>query len=268
MINFTQYTFFPFLASILFNAVLSCNANGFLNPAPPPLAHQIAGGSSYVRLAKPEPEPTVINGIPYSVRAHWMREANKALNHPCPFAAFGSVVVNHTGSSAEEAGAPGELVCEGRNLGGVLGNPVMHGEITAITNCSEILTSPDGPYRLSPTQALAAFADLTLYTNAESCPMCASAIRWAGFKEYVYGTSINYLVEKGWGQIRISSVEVFERSRDLPRDTKVIGGVLTNETDGWFSWQFDEGVECPRGCERTQHEDDEHSLGTLCKSVE
>jgi len=27
--------------------------------------------------------------------------------------------------------------------------------------------------------------------------MCASAIRWAGFKEYIYGTSINTLVQRG-----------------------------------------------------------------------
>lgn len=27
--------------------------------------------------------------------------------------------------------------------------------------------------------------------------MCASAIRWAGFKEYIYGTSIDTLVERG-----------------------------------------------------------------------
>lgn len=26
---------------------------------------------------------------------------------------------------------------------------------------------------------------------------CASAIRWAGFKEYIFGTSIEYLIEKG-----------------------------------------------------------------------
>jgi tRNA(Arg) A34 adenosine deaminase TadA len=38
---------------------------------------------------------------------------------------------------------------------------------------------------------------LTLLTNAESCAMCASAIRWAGFREVVYIISIDTLVKKG-----------------------------------------------------------------------
>lgn len=67
-----------------------------------------------------------LNGIPYSTRAHWMRRANEALvdvvDSPCPFGAFGTVVVNHT------AGGLGELVCNGANLNGLTGNPTMHGE--------------------------------------------------------------------------------------------------------------------------------------------
>ncbi|KAK3984731.1 cytidine deaminase-like protein [Cladorrhinum sp. PSN332] len=232
---------------------LACN----FDPGPGPSIKQQR------TLANPE---LTINKIPYKTRAYWMRQANLALGHPCPFAAFGSVIVNHTSAGASSGNGLGELVCVGRNVGGLSGNPVMHGEITAITNCSQILTSPDGPYRLSPTQALAAFVDLTLYTNAESCPMCASAIRWAGFKEYVYGTSIDELVEKGWGQIRISSAEVFERSWDLPSHTKIIGDVLANETSGWFSWQFNQGAECPSGCRRGADGDDERGLG--CKPVE
>ena len=80
--------------------------------------------------------------------------------------------------------------------------------------------------------------------------MCASAIRWAGFKEYIYGTSIDTLIEKGWGQIRISSTEVFRESMDLGTVSRLIPGVLTNETDVYFGWQFDpEGV-CPSACAR------------------
>lgn len=78
--------------------------------------------------------------------------------------------------------------------------------------------------------------------------MCASAIRWAGFKEYVYGTSID--TEKGWGQIRISSMEVFKESFDLGTSTRLVGEVLTNETDPYFLWQFDPEYECPERCAR------------------
>ncbi|KAK4215817.1 guanine deaminase [Rhypophila decipiens] len=186
-----------------------------------------------------------INGIPPSARAYWMRQANIALGAPCPFAAFGSVIVNHTANAGL-----GELVCTGANSNSKTGNPIMHGEMAAITNCSAILTDPNGPYKLTPSQALAAFADLSLYTNAESCPMCASAIRWAGFKEYIYGTSIDTLIQKGWGQIRISSLDVMAASFDLSKATRLLGGVLANETDPLFLWQFDGGYPCPAGCAR------------------
>jgi tRNA(Arg) A34 adenosine deaminase TadA len=123
--------------------------------------------------------------------------------------------------------------------------------MAAISNCSTVLTDPNGPYKLSPANAIAALTDLSLYTNAESCPMCASAIRWAGFREYIYGTSINTLIEKGWGQIRISSMEVFKESFDLPNPARLIAEVLTNETDPYFLWQFDSDYPCPMGCVRT-----------------
>ncbi|KAK0643839.1 cytosine deaminase, partial [Cercophora newfieldiana] len=185
------------------------------------------------------------NGIPFSTRAHWMRRANIALTAPCPFAAFGSVIVNHTATPGL-----GSLVCTGANSNSATGNPTLHGEMAAINNCSAILTDPNGPYKLKPSQALAAFADLTLYTNAESCPMCASAIRWAGFKEYVYGTSIDTLIKKGWGQIRISSLDIMAQSFDLGKPTRLIGEVLTEETDPYFLWQFDPEYACPVGCGR------------------
>ena len=144
----------------------------------------------------PAPDLTV-NGIAFSTRAHWMRVATQALSDlvsPCPFAAFGTAIVNHTSQSGL-----GELVCIGANNNSETGNPTLHGEIAAINNCTSVLTDPHGTYKLSPSDALDAWRDLTLYTNAESCPMCASAVRWAGFKEYVYGTSITTLIYEGWG---------------------------------------------------------------------
>ncbi|KAJ0153972.1 hypothetical protein CTA2_13059 [Colletotrichum tanaceti] len=122
--------------------------------------------------------------------------------------------------------------------------------MAAINNCSALFVDPRGSYRMTPAEALSAFGDLTLYTNAESCPMCASAIRWAGFGGYVYGTSIDALVGMGWGQIRIGSRRVFDLSADLPSRTTLVGPVLSNETDVFFGWQFDPDAPCPRGCSR------------------
>lgn len=124
--------------------------------------------------------------------------------------------------------------------------------MSAIANCTSVLTDPSGPYNLSGTDALAAFASLTLYTNAESCPMCASAVRWAGFREYVYGTTIDALVRRGWGQIRVSSQDIFRQSYDLPDAARLLGGVLTNETDPYFFWQNDLEYPCPKGCSRVE----------------
>ena len=56
----------------------------------------------------------------------------------------------------------------------------IHGEISAINACTEVFQKKN----MSATQIFAAWGELSIYTNAESCPMCASAIRWAGFKEY------------------------------------------------------------------------------------
>ncbi|KAJ5913663.1 guanine deaminase [Penicillium tannophilum] len=203
-------------------------------------------------------DPTLmINGVTFSTRAHWMRQANEALSEisgsPCPFAAFGTVIVNHTASDT------GELVCMGVNENSKTGNPSLHGEMSAIKNCTAILTDPHGKYRMTASEAEDAFADLTLYTNAESCPMCASAIRWAGFREYVYGTSIDTLIEKGWGQIRMPSIQIFEASFDLPTQSRLMGNVLINETDPYFLWQYDPTYPCPHGCSRT-------SDGTSCEA--
>jgi tRNA(Arg) A34 adenosine deaminase TadA len=82
--------------------------------------------------------------------------------------------------------------------------------------------------------------------------MCAITIQWAGMKEYIYGTSIETLIEKGWGQICIGSMEVFQQSFDLSSTTRLIGNVLANETDPFFSGQYDPGYSCPRGCERVK----------------
>ena len=57
------------------------------------------------------------------------------------------------------------------------------------------------------------------------------------------------MVSKGWNQISIPSEEVFEASRNFG-EARLIGDVLSNETDAYFSWQFDKEYACPRGCER------------------
>ena len=220
--------------------------------------------------------------ISYDIRVHWMRRAIAALpeltGSPCPSEAFGAVIVNHTASDV------GELVCMGVNSIKKDGNPTLHGmfstprdqssvadeavacpdltryvgEIAAINNCSTILTSPTGPHDLSGPEALSAFSQLSLYTTAEACPMCATAIRYAQFAEYIYATSADTLIDYGWPQINITSREVFARSLGLPKRTRMVRDLLRDETDGLFGWQYRDG-ECPNGCGRK---------GTRCMKLE
>lgn len=190
-------------------------------------------------------EPTT--SITTAIREQWMRVAIQALHDlasPCPFSAFGAAIVNHTSSS------PGDLICIGANTIADDGNPTLHGEIAAINNCTSVLRDPNGPYKLSPEETSEAWKQLSLYTTAEACPMCASAIRWAGFKEYVYATSSETLIEAGWPQMSINSRELFERSGMVEPSTAILTDVLRSETDGLFDWQFDSRAPCPAGCSR------------------
>jgi hypothetical protein len=101
----------------------------FLVALPSALTHQHHAGlhrrSEQAPLSEPE---LAINGIPFSTRAHWMRVANEALfdvlDTPCPFAAFGTAIVNHTVAGL------GELVCVGANSNKVTGNPALHGKLS------------------------------------------------------------------------------------------------------------------------------------------
>ncbi|ORY65027.1 cytidine deaminase-like protein [Pseudomassariella vexata] len=180
-----------------------------------------------------------VNSLPWDKRVEYMRKTNQALysqSGPCPFAAFGAIIVNHTAD---------EVVCEGANFR--TGDPTIHGEISAINACTAKFTAMG----MTPTQIYAAWGELSLYTNAESCPMCASAIRWAGFKEYIYGTTIQHNYNVGWGVMTLSSYDVFQQSRQLPGyQTVMLGQILTNETDPLFSWQYNASAPCPNGCFR------------------
>lgn len=66
--------------------------------------------------------------ITFETRAYWMRKANSALTElasPCPFAAFGTVIVNHTATTPESP--HGKLICYSVNQNIEEGNPTLHG---------------------------------------------------------------------------------------------------------------------------------------------
>lgn len=94
--------------------LLSAYAHGF---------HVLAHGPQQAPVLA---APTLaINNVPFATRAYWMRQASRALPSACPFAAFGTVVVNHTATTTD---GRGQLVCTGANSGRTTGNPTMHGK--------------------------------------------------------------------------------------------------------------------------------------------
>ena len=125
-----------------------------------------------------------------------------------PMFPFGAIIVKRE---------TGEIVAEGYNQS--LLNPTFHGEIVAINRCAEKHHSAD-------------WSEFDLYTTAEPCPMCQSAIEWAGIAAVYYGTSIPYLQQHEWWQINIRAAEV---SLQTPfRNTRIIGGILEPECNALF----------------------------------
>jgi len=72
--------------------------------------------------------------------------------------------------------------------------------------------------------------ELTIYSTVEPCPMCMSAIIWAGIGKLVYGASIDFAKTKGT-QITISSEEV---AREAWYGVEIEAGVLEVECEALF----------------------------------
>ncbi len=132
-----------------------------------------------------------------------IEEAKKIPKYP-----FGAVIVNRL---------TGEIISRGYNQS--IDNPTLHGEIVAINNCAI--------HRSNNT-----WSEFDLYTTAEPCPMCQSAIEWAGIKNVFYGTSIPFLQNIGWKQINIRAQEVSDKTPF--RNTEIIGGLLEEECNKLF----------------------------------
>ncbi|KYQ91290.1 hypothetical protein DLAC_08229 [Tieghemostelium lacteum] len=121
----------------------------------------------------------------------------------------------------------GTLMCIGFND---LGKPnlISHGEIMAITNCTNLY-------------GLAAYDGYDLYTTGEPCAMCAGAIMWSHFRTVVWGTYNHDLVCKiCMSNIPFESTALFDTYETVKiNKIRVIGGVLQQESDAWFGTYCD-----------------------------
>jgi tRNA(adenine34) deaminase len=169
----------------------------------------LAAASSRARAAPAEPTFPVPprTGAEASKHERYMRRAI-ALAKEAPQFPFGAVIVQR---------ATGVIVAEGHNRSAE--SPTFHGEIVVINRCAADYPSVD-------------WTALDLYTSAEPCAMCQSAVEWAGIATVYYGTSIPYLRKLGWHQIDIRAEEVARRTPF--RQSRVIGGILAEECNALF----------------------------------
>lgn len=121
---------------------------------------------------------------------------------------FGAIMVRR---------ATGVIIAEGYNQSSL--NPTFHGEMVAINRCAELYRPED-------------WSEYDLYTTAEPCPMCQSAIEWAGIATVFYGTSMIFLQQQQWRQITIRAEEVIAQTSF--RRTRIIGGILETECNALF----------------------------------
>jgi tRNA(adenine34) deaminase len=148
-----------------------------------------------------------LDAIPLATHEAAMRLAITAAKAN-PFYPFGAVII---------AAADHTVLAQGVN--NTKTNPVLHGEIVAIND-------------YVARHGNQGWADGILYTTGEPCPMCMSAIVWAGIGGTVYGSSITTLTEAGIAQIMIGASAVRDAAPFY--HGRIMGDVLRAETDALF----------------------------------
>jgi tRNA(Arg) A34 adenosine deaminase TadA len=150
---------------------------------------------------------TMLSAISLKQHELAMREAIKvaAAN---PAYLFGAVITN---------GRTGQLMALGVNAS--RSNPTFHGEMVCINHYVQ-------------QHGNSGWGDLVLYTTGEPCPMCMSALTWAGIGGVVYASSIASITRAGIRQINLSAQSVIDAA-DFHKP-ELLGGVLETECDALF----------------------------------
>jgi tRNA(adenine34) deaminase len=106
----------------------------------------------------------------------------------------------------------GNIVASSHDQEDTGNDPTSHAEINAIRAASKQLGKK--------------LPGCILVSTHEPCPMCSSAIVWAGITEVAYGYSIQEALSQGRNRIQIPCAEVFGRSGV---DIGISGGILHTE---------------------------------------
>ncbi|KAK5574980.1 hypothetical protein RB653_010235 [Dictyostelium firmibasis] len=135
----------------------------------------------------------------------YMRIAlDKAIQHNSK---FGAAIVHKNGT----------LMCTAANTGD--GSRILHGEIRAILNCSELYQQTT-------------WEDYYMYTTGEPCPMCSAALLWTKFEKVIFGTFIsNMYCERCFSQLPMDADRIFRLGYGINHNAVLIGGILESQTD-------------------------------------
>lgn len=166
----------------------------------------IAGGNNLSTSATPA-QPIDLSAVPLDAHEEAMRLAIVAAQGN-PAYPFGAVIVR---------AADRQVLATGVNNGA--DNPTFHGEIVAIND-------------YVARHGNVGWCEAVLYSTGEPCPMCMSAIIWAGLGGIVWGTSIEKLREVGINQIMIPATTVISASPFYHGE--ILGDILKAKTDALF----------------------------------
>ncbi len=122
---------------------------------------------------------------------------------------FGSVLVEER---------TGRVVGEG--VVDLAANPMFHSEVMAMND-------------YIARNGNKGWENLTMYGTGEACPMCMSAMVWAGIPRMVYGSDTPF-VRQFVPDINIRAKAVADAGEQIYRNQLLLGGVLSAETDKLF----------------------------------
>jgi tRNA(adenine34) deaminase len=112
----------------------------------------------------------------------------------------------------------GEVVGEG--VVNLAASPMFHSEVTAMND-------------YIAKHGNKGWENLTMYGTGEACPMCMSAMVWAGIPRMVYGSDTPF-VSQYVADINIRAKTVADAGKAIYTNKLLLGGVLANETDKMF----------------------------------
>lgn len=167
----------------------------------------------------------------------------------CPKAQFGALIVNF----ADRSGSVKDS--RGRSCGRILQTNHAPKTTTDVTEHSEI----DAMRRLAYTLGVGQRANLSFWeplaviTPGASCPMDASAIRWANMRWHVASLSIADLIKLNYTQIAIEPEYILKRTNTIASPPAGTINYVNREANiPRFGYRFIPSNPCPEGCHRSR----------------